>query len=321
MAITSGNGELATGDELSALDVLLDGDIDKVMAQLDKVVEAAPSYRKLISRWENQGWSSESFDFTRDAEEWASDLWTDEQRRYMQWSLSSFFLGEERVTTELLPFAIAAPTDDQRIFLASQIADEARHCVFFDRFYREVFGSDATTIAENLAAQRPKMNAEYLQLFDGILHDAAETLRKDPSDLEALVRGITVYMIVIEGTLALTGARFILRYLKQEDRMPGFRDGFTHVNRDESRHVGFGVKFLCDAIKEDERYRRAVQDTLSETLPVAVLAFAPDWVEDRYDFDTPFGYHSSEMFEYAMRSLSKKLAAMGMSTDAIGVPA
>jgi ribonucleoside-diphosphate reductase beta chain len=321
MAITSGNGDLATGDELSALDVLLDGDIDKVMAQLDKVVEAAPSYRKLISRWENQGWSSESFDFTRDAEEWASDLWTDEQRRYMQWSLSSFFLGEERVTTELLPFAIAAPTDDQRIFLASQIADEARHCVFFDRFYREVFGADAKTIAENLAAQRPRMNAEYLQLFDGILHDAAETLRKDPSDLEALVRGITVYMIVIEGTLALTGARFILRYLKQEDRMPGFRDGFTHVNRDESRHVGFGVKFLCDAIKEDERYRRAVQDTLSDTLPVAVLAFAPDWVEDRYDFDTPFGYHSSEMFEYAMRSLSKKLAAMGMSTDAIGVSA
>ena len=54
----------ATTDDLSALDVLLDGDIDKVMAQLDKVVEAAPSYRKLISRWENQGWSSESFDFT-----------------------------------------------------------------------------------------------------------------------------------------------------------------------------------------------------------------------------------------------------------------
>ena len=75
----------------------------------------------------------------------------------MTWSLSSFFLGEERVTTELLPFAIAAPTDDQRIFLASQIADEARHCVFFDRFYREVLGSDARTIADNLAVQRAKM--------------------------------------------------------------------------------------------------------------------------------------------------------------------
>ncbi len=314
-------GETEVGDDLSALDVLLDGDIDKVMTQLDKVVEAAPSYRKLISRWENQGWSSESFDFTRDVEEWNSGLWTDEERKYMQWSLSSFFLGEERVTTELLPFAIAAPTDDQRILLASQVADEARHCVFFDRFFREVFGADAETIAENLAAQRPRMNNEYLELFDGILHEVAETLRENPSDMEALVRGVTVYMIVIEGTLALTGARFILRFLKQEDRMPGFRDGFTHVNRDESRHVGFGVKFLCDAIKEDERYKRAVENTLSETLPVAVLAFAPDWVEDRYDFETPFGYHSSEMFEYAMRSLSKKLAAMGMAPSAAGVGA
>jgi ribonucleoside-diphosphate reductase beta chain len=308
------------GDE--ALDVLLDGDIDKVMAGLDKIVEAAPSYRKLISRWERQGWNSETFDFTRDAEEWKDpEVWTADQKRFMVWSLSEFFLGEERVTTELLPFAIAAPTDDQRIFLASQIADEARHCVFFDRFYREVVGADAKTIADNLKTQRKHVNAEWSELFDGILHECAETLRKDPSDMDALVRGITVYMIVIEGTLALTGARFILRSLKEMDRLPGFRDGFTHVNRDESRHVGFGVKFLADAIADDERYKEIVQDTLSETLPVGVLAFAPEWVENRYDFETPFGYNSKEIFEYAMKSLSKKLAAMGMEPTTAGVAA
>lgn len=324
MAITNGtgNGGPASGDELSALDVLLDGDIDKVMAQLDKVVEAAPSYRKLISRWENQGWNSESFDFSADAEEWRDEaVWSEEEKRFMLFSLSEFFLGEERVTTELLPFAIAAPTDDQRIFLASQIADEARHCVFFDRFYREVLGSQAKTIAENLDVQRANVNDEFKQLFDGILHECADELRRDPSNMEALVRGVTVYMIVIEGTLALTGARFILRSLKETDRLPGFRDGFTHVNRDESRHVGFGVKFLCDAIKEDERYRQVIQETLSATIPVGVLAFSPPWVEDRFNFDTPFGYHSSEMFEYAMRSLSKKLAAMGMSADTVGAAA
>lgn len=304
-----------TGDE--TLDVLLDGDIDRVMAGLDRIVEAAPSYRKLISRWERQGWSSETFDFTRDAEEWNDEsIWTPEQKRFMTWSLSEFFLGEERVTTELLPFAIAAPLDDQRIFLASQIADEARHCVFFDRFYREVVGADAGTIADNLVEQRAHVNEDWKQLFDGILHDVAETLRKDPADMEALVRGVTVYMVVIEGTLALTGARFILRSLKEMDRLPGFRDGFTHVNRDESRHVGFGVKFLADAIADDERYKQVVQETLSETLPVGVLAFAPEWVENRYDFETPFGYHSSEIFEYATRSLQKKLAAMGMEPSA-----
>src|ERR671919_518896 len=159
VATTNGRAETDGGNgassDLSALDVLLDGDIDKVMAHLDRIVEAAPSYRKLISRWDNQGWNSESFDFSRDAQEWNDDsIWTAEQKRFMIFSLSEFFLGEERVTTELLPFVIAAPTADQRIFLASQIADEARHCVFFDRFYREVLGSEATTIAQNLDIQR-----------------------------------------------------------------------------------------------------------------------------------------------------------------------
>jgi ribonucleoside-diphosphate reductase beta chain len=309
--------QLRTEDE--ALQVLLDADIDQVMAGLDRIVEAAPSYKRLFSRWENQQWSSESFDFTVDREQWDGDTFTDEQRAFMEWSLSSFFLGEERVTTELLPFAIAAPSHEARAFLATQISDEAKHMVFFDRFYREVLGVDAETLTKNVEAQRPKMNDEYTQLFDDILGDCADRLRTDPSDMSALVRGVTVYMVVIEGTLALTGARFIIRSLKQNDWMPGFRQGFTAVNRDESRHVGFGVKFLADAIKEDEAHKQTIQDTLQETLPVGTLALAPPMVDDPYDFETPFGYTSQEIYGYAMKSLSKKLAAMGM--EPIGVAA
>lgn len=298
-----------------ALAVLLDADIDRVMAGLDRIVEAAPSYQKLFSRWENQHWSSEQFDFTIDAEQWASDAFDDTEREYMQWSLSSFFLGEERVTTELLPFAIAAPSHEARAFLATQISDEAKHMVFFDRFYREVFGVDAATLSANLKEQRPAMNEHWGELFDGILHDCAETLRKDPTDITALVRGVTVYMIVIEGTLALTGARFIIRTLKERDRLPGFRQGFTAVNRDESRHVGFGVKFLADAVRENPAHRDVVADTIKETLPIGTLALAPPMVDNPYDFETPFGYHSSEIFEYAAKSLSKKLAAIGIDSQ------
>ena len=222
------------------------------------------------------------------------------------------------MTTELLPFAIAAPSHEARAFLATQISDEAKHMVFFDRFYRDVFGVDAETLSANLKAQRPNMNEQWGELFDGILHDCAEALRKDPSDMDALVRGVTVYMVVIEGTLALTGARFILRWLKNEDKLPGFQQGFTAVNRDESRHVGFGVKFLADAIKEDPRHKQTIADTLQETLPIGTLALAPPMVEDPYNFTTPFGYDSSEIYEYAAKSLKKKLAAMGMEPSVVG---
>ncbi|MGA7435336.1 MAG: ribonucleotide-diphosphate reductase subunit beta [Solirubrobacterales bacterium] len=295
-----------------SLELLLDADIDQVMAGLDRIVEAAPSYEKLFSRWENQGWNSEDIDFSQDAVEWTSGVWNEDQKEFLQWSLSSFFLGEERVTTELLPFAIAAPSHESRLFLATQISDEARHTVFFDRFYREVFGSDAQSITENLKLQRPQMNEQWGELFDGILHDCAETLRMNPGDTAAMVRGVTVYMIVIEGTLALTGARFLLRYLKEQDLMPGFRLGFTNVNRDESRHVGFGVKYLADAIRQDPANAAIVADTIKETLPVGTLALAPPMVDDPYDFVTPFGYESGEIYAYAAKSLSKKLAAIGL---------
>ncbi len=309
-ATTNGHDELKTEDE--ALSVLMDADIDKVMSGLDRIIEAAPSYKKLFMRWQRQQWSTEDFDFTEDARQWADpDLISAEEKDFLRFGFSQFFLGEERVTVELLPFALATPDHEAQAFLTTQISDEAKHMVFFDRFYREVLGSSAATIGENLDQQRSTVNDKWRELFDGILHECAERLRKDPSDFSALVRGITVYMVVIEGTLALTGARFIIRNLKERGWFPGFTAGFTAVNRDESRHVGFGVKFLADAIKDDPANAKIIEDTLKETLPVASLVFVPPGVEDPYNFSTPF-YESKEIFEYSLKALSKKLAAMGM---------
>jgi ribonucleoside-diphosphate reductase beta chain len=212
------------------------------------------------------------------------------------------------------------PDKEAQLFLTTQISDEAKHVVFWDRFYREVFNSDAKGIAEQLNRHRDVVNKDWETMFDEILHEAAERLRKDPTDFPALVRGVTVYMVVIEGMLALSAARFMIKSLKERGWFPGFVQGFTAVNRDESRHVGFGVKFLSDAIKEDEANAEIILETLRETLPVAPLVFVPPWVDDPYDFETPF-YHSSEIFEYATKSLSKKLAAMGLDPAKLGTPA
>src|SRR3954447_18136591 len=108
-ATTTNGNELVTDDE--ALSVLMDADIDKVMSGADRIIEAAPSYAKLFMRWQRQQWSTEDFDFPEDAKEGAHPgLMTREERAFMMFGFSEFFLGEERVTGELLPFAIAAPT-------------------------------------------------------------------------------------------------------------------------------------------------------------------------------------------------------------------
>src|SRR5215208_6779714 len=302
-AATTNGHELETDDD--ALSVLMDADIDKVMSGLDRIVEAAPSYDKLFLLWQRQHWSSEDFDFTEDAKQRDDpDMFTDEERRFLEFGFSVFLHGEERVTVELLPFAIAAPTHEAQVFLTTQISDEAKHTVFWNGYYREVFGVEAGSLGEMIDKQRYVVNDDWEKLFNGILHECAEDLRKDPSDFPSLVRGVTVYMIVIEGMLALTAARFMIKALKERGWFPGFVSGFTAVNRDESRHVGFGVKFLADAIKADKANAKIVEDTLKECLPVAPLVFVPPWVDDPYDFQTPF-YHSKEIFAYAAKSLSK----------------
>src|SRR5688572_30340631 len=182
------NGELEAENEDEALSVLLDGDIDKVMSGLDRIVEAAPSYEKLFMRWQRQHWSTEDFDMTEDARQWADpDMFTEEERRFLAFGFSEFFIAEDRVTVELLPFALAAPHKEAQLFLTTQISDEAKHVVFWDRFYREVFDSDADGIAEQLQQHRYVVNKDWETMFDDILHECAETLRKDPSDFEALV--------------------------------------------------------------------------------------------------------------------------------------
>ncbi len=148
--------------EDDALQVLLDADIDRVMAGLDRIVEAAPSYEKLFSRWENQPWSSEQFDFSQDAEQWDDATRSAaEQKEFIQWRMSSFFLGEERVTTELLPFAIAAPVArGARLPGHADLRRGQAHGLLRPLLPRGVRRRRRDAVARTWRPQRPRMNDE-----------------------------------------------------------------------------------------------------------------------------------------------------------------
>src|SRR6188474_168100 len=95
------------------------------------------TYAELYLLWERQQWQTQELDFSRDHEDW-NERFDEEERFQRMYGLSSFFIGEQKVAEELGPIMRAAPTEEQRIFLCTQIADEARHVRFFERFYREV---------------------------------------------------------------------------------------------------------------------------------------------------------------------------------------
>ena len=286
--------------------------IDDVLAFIDRGIENMPSYMDLYRRWESQQWSVGELDFTLDRQDWLKA--TDLERKSTLWSHRLFFNGEERVTATLAPFVWAAPTPEIEIFLSTQMVDEARHTVFFDRWWREVVGTDAKDLKELLAEIRPDTNEGYNTLFYDRLPSTAQRMASNPKDFDAFVEGVTIYHIIVEATIALTGQRFELesmRELGSTDR--GFYRGFTAVARDESRHVSFGIKVLQEAVRENpERFAPLIQRTLVECLPLVAGTLEPP----DPTYITEFGHTESEILQFALDSLNKRLRAIGINLAA-----
>jgi ribonucleoside-diphosphate reductase beta chain len=267
-------------------------------------------YAELYELWERQQWATQDLDFTEDRIDWHERI-SAEERYTRMYGLSAFFIGEQRVTDELGPIMRACPKEEQRIFLSTQIADEARHVQFFDRFYSEVGVLEGTgDLAERLRKTEEHLNESFGQLFDELLHKRVDRLAAEPEDAEALVETVTLYHMIIEGALALTGQHFIIEYNTEQNTLPAFVEGFNKVARDEHRQIAFGVRFLTDMAEEDHRYRDAIQRMMAEALPIADGVLDPPWAEED-DWDL-FGYSRDETHAFAAQCLTRRLKVIGL---------
>jgi ribonucleoside-diphosphate reductase beta chain len=271
------------------------------------------SYEDLYERWEKGNWQATALDFTQDRIDWHERI-PEEERVQRMAGLSSFFIGEQRVASELAPLMRAVPDEDMRVFLATQIADEARHVAFFDKFYNDVGVLEADNLGDRLQETSPHVNEDFTTLFDEILKGKADRLATEPEDLEAAVEFVTIYHMVVEGMLALTGQHFIIDYNEQVGTLPAFVEGFTNVARDEHRHVAFGARFLRDLAQKDEKYRDAIQRTLIEVGPAADGVLKPKWMADMADDEpTPFGVSMNDTRAFAMTALSRRMKVIGLA--------
>jgi ribonucleoside-diphosphate reductase beta chain len=268
------------------------------------------TYRQLYELWERQQWATQDLDFSQDRIDWHERIGPEERYQRM-YGLSAFFTGEQRVAAELGPMMRAAPDEEMRIFLCTQIADEARHVAFFDRFYAEVGVLESGNLQDRLEETSTHLNAEFGVLFDELLHARVDRLAAEPEDLETLVQAVTIYHMVAEGMLALTGQHYIIDYNERVGTLPGFVKGFTLVARDEHRHVAFGARFLRDMAAADPRHAAAIQRTLAEVAPVADGVLRAPWVEDD-DEVQQFGVSVAEMRAFAIKALERRLKVIGL---------
>ena len=273
------------------------------------------SYTDLYARWERGNWRATEIDFTEDRRQWW-DVMTEFERKAALWNYALFFWGEDAVADGLSPYIDAAPTEEQKYFLATQQVDEARHAVFFARFMHEVCDIGDGTVANGLEAIKPELTWGFRMVFDR-LEQMSEELRRDPS-LPRLSAAIALYHIVIEATLAQPGQHFITSYLHDRDLLPGFREGMDRIAQDEQRHIAFGVKLLSDIAAPNAECRHAVAELLREVLPYTASVLVPPGWDLRYT--EVFGFKLEDIAKEGADSLETKMRSAGLPMEELPGP-
>ncbi len=292
---------------MATLHDLWQGDVATITDESTRSQVTLMDPQQLYELWERQPWSAHGIDLERDKADWAE--LDDEIRGDVVWGLSSFFVGEERVTTQFSGLVMAYESQSEEAYLTTQQVDEARHAQHFSRFYEQVMAIGGGMDAQ-LERVREDLNDSFVTLFDEHLVQAGEALIADPRDREAKVDFVTTYHMVIEGTLALTGQNFITDWMEKNGVFPGFTEGFRNISRDEHRHVAYGTWYLQQAAR-DAGLARRIQDRLAELLPVAAGVLVPTGKDPFGEWDL-LGYSSAEVNEFAFTALTRRLKVIGV---------
>jgi ribonucleoside-diphosphate reductase beta chain len=271
--------------------------------------------QQLYELWERQNWQSHTIDLSQDKRDWAH---MDEGlRSRLAWNLSSFFVGEERVTTQFSGLVMAYESQSEEAFLTTQQVDEARHAQHFNRFYEQVLGIDGS-FEDRLARARRDLNPAFIEMFDGVLVEWGQRLVADPSDVEAKVDFVTLYHLIIEGTLALTGQYLLTDFMERHQVLPGWVEGFKLISQDEHRHVAYGTWFLREKAR-DTALRRRISERLAELIPLAAAVLVPTGA-DPSDY-TILDYTMEETNAFAFNALRRRLKVIGIEAASLAAAA
>ena len=266
----------------------------------------------LYRRWEDSQWSPFDVDLTKDGEQWP-DI-DPAIREVMYFALSSLMVAEERITTKFTGLVAAHGSEEEATFLSTQQVDEARHMQFYARFRDEVMG-EPQVIAAHVERAREQVSDSFRQIFDDALVREHQHLVANPGDLTTKVRFVTLYHLVLESTLGLTTFKFVTDYLNAEGLLPGFVDGYSKIHHDETRHIGYGVWFLRETVRDYPEQAESVRQVLRELLPSVAESLKPPG--DGNGSADLLGVTQEEIREFALGGLTRRLKLIGVPLETV----
>jgi ribonucleoside-diphosphate reductase beta chain len=267
----------------------------------------------LYRRWEESQWSPFAIDLSADRAQWGQ--MQGEDRELVFFVLSSLMVAEERITTKFSGLVAAYGSEEEATFLSTQQVDEARHMQFYARFQDEVVAAP-DAIAAHVERARGQVSDAFRQIFDVELVRAHERLVQEPASVDAKIRFVTLYHVILEGTLGLTSFKFTTDHLTREALLPGFVEGYSRIHHDETRHIAYGVWFLREAVRARPENAEAIRATLRDLLPSVAASLAPPDTGSGRDFEG-IGASSEAIRAFALGGLERRLEIIGVPLSSL----
>jgi ribonucleoside-diphosphate reductase beta chain len=133
-----------------------------------------------------------------------------------------------------------------------------------------------------------------------------------PGDAAAKVRFVTLYHLILEGTLGLTSFKFTTDYLAREALLPGFADGYGRIHHDETRHIGYGVWYLRETVREHPDQADTIRATLRELLPSVAESLQPPTGGANV-----LGVTEDDLRGFALDGLTRRLQIIGVPIETV----
>jgi ribonucleoside-diphosphate reductase beta chain len=265
--------------------------------------------QQLYEDWERAHWAAQDIDLERDRSHWRE--LPENERTLLYWVLSSLMVAEERISTQFCGLVLAQDDEEEGSYLSTQLVDEVRHMQFYARFQNEVI-ADPAAIGAHVTRAREVLGAPFEKLFDEALVNAHDRLRLEPRNREAKVDFVTIYHMVLEGTLGITASHFLLDLLRDRNVLPGFVDGYGRIAADEQRHIAYGTEFLQRAVGDEPRMAAVIRGRILDLLPAVAESISPP-SEGAWDV---LGVEDGALAQYGLSALTRRLNVIGVSLQA-----
>jgi ribonucleoside-diphosphate reductase beta chain len=223
-------------------------------------------------------WDPAEIDLSDDREQYEQ---LDEPTRiYLERFCSAFYKAEENVALLFCPWIMAASGLWQQAFLSTQLVEEFKHTDFFDRYFKVVFGEEKRqeALANPVHDTLEERGERLVSSLNGG-DEGDRTMR--------FVEGVTHYQGIIEGVQANTGYQIFLNLFARKGLMPGLSEGFKQIQRDEGRHVSFGLQVLRNYAHQDERYATRIREMYEEYLPFIRQRYGQKMKVNGREYDPP----------------------------------